>query len=99
VPQVVSFAFNATLGAAAKSGAGAAGAGAGFAQAAAFPLFAAGARRARAPWPGALDDLPAGMREAYAPEQLQLLCISEASSYHRLKLFRRFSSPAYHLHF
>ena len=37
----------------------------------------------QAPWGGSLEDLPLGMREAYAPEQLQLLCIPEARDTHR----------------
>ena len=74
MPDVVSFSFNATLGTA--PGAKTPGPG-GFLESAAFPLFAAGERRAQAPWLGAAAGLPPAMREAYAVEQLQLLCIAQ----------------------
>ena len=72
VPNVLSFSFNATLGTAANGATSG-----GVTRSAAFPLFLAGERRAMAPWAGSPGQLPGSMREAYAPEQLQLLCVAQ----------------------
>ena len=71
VPEVVAFGFNATLQAGGGSGA--------FLQQLSFPLFAAGERRAQAPWAGR-GPLPAGLQDAYVPSQIMLLCVSQARS-------------------
>ena len=75
VPEVVTFGFNATL----LAGGPAGGDSGSFLQQLSFPLFAAGERRAQAPWAGR-GPLPAGLQEAYVPSQLVLLCVSQARS-------------------
>ena len=69
VPEIVAFGFNAALQAGGGSGA--------FLQQLSFPLFAAGERRAQAPWAGA-GPLPPGLQDAYVPSQIMLLCVSQA---------------------
>ena len=73
VPEVVAFGFNATL----LAGGPAGGGGGAFLQQLSFPLFAAGERRAQAPW-ASRGPLPAGLQDAYVPSQLMLLCVSQA---------------------
>ena len=73
VPEVAAFGFNATV----QAGGPAGGSGDAFLQQLSFPLFAAGERRAQAPWAGR-GPLPAGLQDAYVPSQILLLCVSQA---------------------
>ncbi len=74
VPDVAAFGMNVTLLAAGPARGGA------FVERLSFPLFAAGERRAQAPWAGA-GPLPAGLQLDYVPSQLMLLCVAQARRY------------------
>ncbi len=74
MPDVAAFGMNVTLLAAGPARGGA------FVERLSFPLFAAGERRAQAPWAGA-GPLPAGLQLDYVPSQLMLLCVAQARLY------------------